>query len=443
MSRKKIIISKIIYMKILLVTMEFPPFRGGVGNYYYNLIKNLGGVETVALVSQETSNNKSASAEATADGPADMQETNKFQIINSKFQSPIIPDSIGEGTKSKIQSSSRQVQGGAKFRVIYSSFFYRYFWPKWLKLFFEVRKIIKKEKFDLIWCGQVLPVGAVCYLINKFFKIPYFVSNHGMDIMLPQKSSRKKKLMMKVLQSAKFITANSQYTKNQLLKLGINDRKIQVIYPCSNIAGEFIALEGKAAQIRQKLGLKGSKILLSVGRLVKRKGYDKVIEALAQLSAQYPNLAYLIVGQGPEKENFQFSIFNFQLKDKVKIFDDVSDEDLPYYYQLADIFMMPARDIQGDVEGFGLVYLEAANFKLPVIAGRSGGAAEAVIDNETGIMVDPESVEEIKEAIIKLLNDEQLRNQLGENGYLRSQKEFNWARQADKLEDLILSISHG
>lgn len=376
-------------MKILLVTMEYPPFRGGVGNYYYNLIQYSVYIDFTVLTNNQTQNSNS-----------------KLKIVNQ-------------------------------------SLFYKYFWPRWLKLFFIVRKLIKQEKYDLIWSGQILPVGTVCYLINKFYNIPYFVSTHGMDIMLPQKSARKKKLMTKVLQAAKFITANSRFTQKQLVKLGIDANKIEVIYPCANISSKSQTSSfsedqsNKIQVIKDKYGLNDKKILLTVGRLVKRKGQDMIIEAVNQLKNQYPDLMYLIVGDGPERENFQLSIANFQLQDQVIIINDVGDDDLPLYYQLADIFIMPSRDIEGDAEGFGIVYLEAASFGLAVIAGKSGGTGEAVVDGKTGILVNPENVEEIKSAIVNLLENEPYRKQLGRNGKIRGEKEFNWANQTLILRDKI------
>lgn len=378
-------------MKILLVTMEYPPFRGGVGNYYYNLIQYSVYIDFTVLTNNQTQNSNS-----------------KLKIVNQ-------------------------------------SLFYKYFWPRWLKLFFIVRKLIKQEKYDLIWSGQILPVGTVCYLINKFYNIPYFVSTHGMDIMLPQKSARKKKLMTKVLQAAKFITANSRFTQKQLVKLGIDANKIEVIYPCANISSKSQTSSfsedqsNKIQVIKDKYGLNDKKILLTVGRLVKRKGQDMIIEAVNQLKNQYPDLMYLIVGDGPERENFQLSIANFQLQDQVIIINDVGDDDLPLYYQLADIFIMPSRDIEGDAEGFGIVYLEAASFGLAVIAGKSGGTGEAVVDGKTGILVNPENVEEIKSAVVNLLENEPYRRQLGRNGKIRGEKEFNWIDQALILRNKIKS----
>ena len=381
-------------MKILLITMEYPPMQGGVGNYYFNLVQNLSNVEVAVLINEEIPNNK-------------LPISKKFQITNSQFQI---------------------------FRRI---FFYKYFWPKWIKLFFEVRKLVKKEKPDLIWVGQVLPVGTVAFFIKKFLKVPYFASVHGMDIMLPQKSLRKEKLMMRVLKSAVFITANSEFTKKQLLNLEMEDGKIEVVYPCSHVSrNAYHVTDEKINEIRNGLGLQNKQILLTVGRLVERKGQDKVIEAMSQLVKEFPNLMYLIIGNGPEAGNYKFQITNNKLQDKIKIISNVSDEKLPIFYQLADIFIMPARNIAGDVEGFGIVYLEAGSFGLPVIAGRSGGAKESVIDGQNGILVNPESVVEIKDSIKKLLKDDNLRNKLGEQGRIRS-AEFKWEVQAEKIIDKI------
>jgi len=372
-------------MKILLVTMEFPPFKGGVGNYYYNLIKVTTGFEFTVLTAHH-------------------RQSDTFDSNQS-------------------------------FKIIRRILFYQSLWPKWLRLFFQIKKIIKQESFDLIWVGQVLPVGTVCYLINKIFKIPYFVSTHGMDVMLPQQSARKKKLMLKVLRSAAFITANSNFTRDRLLKLGLPGERIEVVYPCAHI----LQNRSTAAQIKERkeqYGFLDKKTLLSVGRLVKRKGHDIVLEAISTLTKEFPDLNYLIIGDGPEKGNIKGLITKYQLQNRVKILDEISDEELAVYYQLADLFIMPSRDIGGDVEGFGIVYLEAAGFGLPVIAGRSGGIPEAVLDGQTGILVNPKSPAEIKAALIKFLTDQKLRERLSSNAY-QLNRGFNWQKQASKLISLI------
>jgi len=257
-------------------------------------------------------------------------------------------------------------------------------------------------------------------------------------------------LMLKVLKNADFIMANSQFTKKELLNLNLTEEKIIVVYPCchvspapggrseqsSAVAGQSEGYHVSAVQVekmRDRLNLKDKKILLTVGRLVERKGQDMIIKLMPRLLKEIPNLVYLIIGDGPEKSNFQFLISNCKLHGKIMILDNVSDEELPIYYQLANLFVMPARDIQGDVEGFGIVYLEANSFGLPVVAGESGGIHEAVIDGQTGLLVDPVDEDDIYQKIIKLLSNPELYQKLSENGRIRVEKEFNWEKQSEKI----------
>ena len=356
-------------MKILLITMEYPPDRGGVGNYYYNLVKNFGGdVEVKILKADKTS-------------------------------------------------------------------FYKLFWPRWLKLFWQVRRLVKDKKYDYLWAGQVLPVGTVAYLLNKFYGLPYFVSTHGLDVLLPQRSAKKKKLLKKILSQAKFITANSNFTKDKLIDLGLAAGKIEVIYPCGHLKAVKLP-EEKISEARARLKLRNKKIILSVGRLVARKGFDLMIKAMPHLLENYDDLVYLIVGNGPDKERLAGLIGQYNLKGKVYLLDDISDDFLPLFYQLADVFVMPCRQIEADVEGFGIVFLEAAAFGLPAVAGRSGGAGEAVMDTETGLLIDPRSQLELVGAITKLFQDNDFYRQLSKAA-LKHSAGFDWTAQSARLKDLI------
>ena len=138
--------------------------------------------------------------------------------------------------------------------------------------------------------------------------------------------------------------------------------------------------------LRRDYQLQNKKILLSVGRLIERKGIDTVIQALPALLKRWPNLVYLIVGQGPAEKKLRQLVHNKNLAGRVYLIKNVTTQNLPAWYQLCDIFVLPARQIGPDVEGFGLVYLEANLFGKPVIGGRSGGVAEGVIDHQTGLL---------------------------------------------------------
>ena len=177
-------------------------------------------------------------------------------------------------------------------------------------------------------------------------------------------------------------------------------------------------------------------ILLQVGRLVKRKGVDKVLEALPEVLKECKDLVYVVVGNGPECSNIELRIKNLELSNYVILIADASDEDVQAWYELCDIFIMPARDIDGDVEGFGIVYLEANAYGKPVIAGDSGGVRDAVKPDLNGLLVNPESTTEIRDAILKLCKDEFLRRRLGQQGreWVRS---FDGEKQARKIREIL------
>jgi phosphatidylinositol alpha-1,6-mannosyltransferase len=381
-------------MKILLITMEYPPDRGGVGNYYYNLVRNFGEEVKVDVL------------------------VNKSEIQNSKSE-----------TNSNNQNP--------KPKIIKKKFFYKLFWPRWLKLFWQVRRLVKDKKYDYLWAGQVLPVGTVAYLINKFYKIPYFVSAHGMDVLMPQRSNKKKKLLREILSQAKFITANSNFTRDKIFELGVLKDKVKVIYPCGHVNQSVSNLPAdKINEVKSRLKLQNKKIILSVGRLVARKGFDLMIKAMPHLLEDYDNLVYLIIGDGPDKERLGGLIGENRLKGKVYLINDVSDDFLPLFYQLADVFVMPCRQAEADVEGFGIVFLEAAAFGTPAVAGNSGGVPEAVLDQRTGLLIDPRSQFELVGAIGKLFENDDFYRQLAAEA-LKHSAGFNWTEQSARLKDLI------
>ncbi len=308
------------------------------------------------------------------------------------------------------------------------------FWPKWLPLVWRLWRVARREKVDAILVGQVLPVGTVAFLVKKISGIPYFVSCHGMDILMPQKSSRKKKLLNKILEQAGGIIANSQFTKNELIKLGVPENKITVVYPSLGTNCEStIPID----EIKRKYHLGDKKILLTVGRLVKRKGHDKVIEALSKILEHVPEVVYVIVGDGPEREKLQATSYKLQVQDNILFTGEISEEEKMAFYQLCDIFVMVPRQIGPDVEGFGTVFLEANQYGKPTVAGRSGGVAEAVIDGVTGIVVNPIDTQQIARAVIKLLTDQDLAKKLGEQGRKRVREEFQWQTQVEKLKRLL------
>jgi len=186
-------------------------------------------------------------------------------------------------------------------------------------------------------------------------------------------------------------------------------------------------------------------VILTVGRLIERKGHDIVIRAMARLASEFPAARYVVVGDGPRGPYLRDLVASVALQDRVVFVGEVRKEDLPLYYQAADVFAMVsrARERQGDVEGFGLVYLEAGACAKPVVAGRSGGVPDAVVDGVTGLLVSPESVEEVADALARLLRDRELAAKLGQAGRQRVEREMNWENTVRSVRAALCELMRG
>lgn len=168
---------------------------------------------------------------------------------------------------------------------------------------------------------------------------------------------------------------------------------------------------------RSRLGLKDKRLLLFVGRLVPRKGVDMAIRALPAVVRQIPNVHFLVVGDGEYRLKLSQLAHETKMESHITFVGKVSDTDLLNYLRLCDVFIMPNRTMpDGDTEGFGLVFREANACRKPVIGGRAGGAVEAIIDGQTGLLVNGEDVDEISKAIVKILTAPKLEKKLAEGG---------------------------
>lgn len=315
--------------------------------------------------------------------------------------------------------------------------FKKWFWPRWIKALWSISRIVKKEHIELLVVGQVLPLGTVAYILAYFLKIPYIVMTHAMDITYPQRFPHKKWLLQLILNSAEHIVTVSEYTRNEIKKLlsGRNQHHVQIIPPGPSITQEkypqpmsFLA----AQQLQQK------KIILSVGRLVARKGQDRVIEALPEIIRQIPEVCYVIAGKGEYLETLKQSVKNCGVERYVYFLADLTNEQLAYLYSICEVFVMASRELENkDVEGFGIVYLEANSFHKPVIAGASGGVRDAVKDGLNGFLVEPENKSMLIKALKLLLTDPSLAKKLGDAGALRVKEQFSWPLQAQRFLHLL------
>ena len=177
----------------------------------------------------------------------------------------------------------------------------------------------------------------------------------------------------------------------------------------------------------------GAPVLLTIARLITRKGIDLVLRTLPALLVEFPALRYHVAGAGPEQSPLEALATSLNIAHAVRFLGAVTDDEIPVLYRSADIFVLPTRDEGVSVEGFGIAYLEASASGLPVVAARSGGAVDAVRDGESGLLVPPDDPGALTEALRNLLRDPLLRAGIGQNGRRWIEEEMNWARVTREL----------
>lgn len=236
------------------------------------------------------------------------------------------------------------------------------------------------------------------------------------------------------LRKADTVVSVSSWTNRQILALGIAPEKAKVNY--NGLDHERFSLGPVDDQLVARHQLAGKRTILTVARLDARKGHDTVLRAIPEVLKTVPNLAYVIVGDGPQRPALENLVNSLGIAEHVVFVKGVTDAELPAYYRTCEVFVQPNRRMpNGDDEGFGLVYVEAGACGRPVIGGRSGGVPEAVLDGQTGLLVNGESVDETADAIIQLLTNPDLSNRLATQGRSRSLR-FDWRRTAAQFRSM-------
>jgi phosphatidylinositol alpha-1,6-mannosyltransferase len=233
--------------------------------------------------------------------------------------------------------------------------------------------------------------------------------------------------------------ANSHSTARMLESLGVPPARIHVVHPGVDVARFRPDIDGSAIRARFAPD-PATLVLLSVGRLQRRKGHDLAIAAVARLGMSIP-VKYLIVGDGEERGRLEALAGSAGVQDRVVFLGEVGANELPSYYAAADIFLMPNRVEDGDLEGFGIVFLEAAATGRPVIGGRSGGVAEAVVDRETGLLIEGTDVDELAAAVRTLASSADTRRAMGLAGRERACREFTWDRAAAQVRAVHAAVA--
>jgi phosphatidylinositol alpha-1,6-mannosyltransferase len=310
-----------------------------------------------------------------------------------------------------------------------------FFWLDFLPLF----RLAKKLSIDMMLLSVLFPYGPMALFLSRSAGIPFSIFVHGAEL-YPQKP-KTKWIVSRIFQKASSIVCVSGFTRTTLLKRFPRSRNPVVIPPGTH--PEVFKPVADREGLLEKHGLKGRKVILTASRLVRRKGQAQVIRALPKIMECVPEVLYLVVGSGPAEPGLRALTGNMGLSEHVRFLGYVADENLPELYALCDVFVLPSTETTDTesgslgIEGFPAAFLEASACGRPVVAGKSGGSAEAVLDGVTGLSVDGESVEQIADAVLKLLLDEELANRLGQNGRNRVEKEFSWNAIVRRIEKEI------
>lgn len=305
----------------------------------------------------------------------------------------------------------------------------------YLRFFFTSLWLALTHRFDAIHAGRALPEGLVAWLVARMTFRPVVIYAHGEEL-TGWGRGKKYKTMCFALRHADKVIANSDFTRDTLIGMGVSFERIVLIHP--GVDTERFRPGLPFRDLRDRLGLKDStRLILSVGRLSRRKGFDTVIRCLPSLLASGMDVHYAIIGIG-EDQAYLFDLARQQgVSDRVHQLGHVPMEDLPRWYNACDVFVLANREIEGDTEGFGIVFLEAAACRKAAIAGNAGGTGSAVLDGMTGLRVDGQSVEALDSALQALLVEPSRAEQLGRAAHLRVTQSLSWRAVAEKTDALV------
>jgi phosphatidyl-myo-inositol dimannoside synthase len=376
-------------VKHLLVTNDFPPKIGGIQSYLWELWRRLPPDEVAVLTTPY-------------EGAAGWDRTQPF-LTERTEQSVLLPT------------------------------------PGLVR---RIDRLAAETSAELVLLDPALPLG----LVGPRLSGPFGLVLHGAEVTVPGRVPGASTVLGRVLRQARLVVAAGGYPAAEAERVAGRSLPVVVVPPGVD-ADRFQPLNG-AARVGARVGLglpPDRRIVLGVSRLVPRKGFDVLIEAAGLLAADHPDLMVVIAGDGRDRQRLERMAASNQAP--VRFLGRVPDDRLPAVYGAADVFAMLCRNRWGGLEqeGFGIVFLEAAAAGVPQVAGASGGADEAVVDGETGLVVrHPEDPLAAAGALDRLLDDVDLRERMGRNGRMRVEAEFSYEVLAARLrEALALSNTRG
>ncbi len=324
--------------------------------------------------------------------------------------------------------------------TIYRLSLKRYLWLKpeslamYAKLLWTSLRIAWRYPIASIHAGRVLPEGLVGWIVARLVgasgrSLPLLVYAHGEEITTWRQPWKFRALKF-TYRRADCVIANSEFTRQELFKLGVDPLRIAKISP--GVDSERFRPRLPTADLFERLGLsQDTPLILSVGRLSRRKGFDQVIRALPLVMREIPRVHYAIVGIGEDAGYLKRLAEETGVADRVHCLGHVPMAELPRWYNACTVFAMPNREVDGDNEGFGMVYLEAGACGKPSLAGIAGGTGDAVKDGVTGRRVDGRSIAEVADGLIALLKAPE---EFGRNACEIARAEYAWPKVVQKTQ---------
>ena len=302
---------------------------------------------------------------------------------------------------------------------------------------FHLKKIIRKEGITTAAFGAAAPLGLLSAGMKRAGVVRTVALTHGHEVWWARVFPFNL-LLRRIGSTVDVLTYLGEFTRSAISKGLTAKAQASMVKIAPGIDVEhFIPTD--ATVLRNSLGLSDKKVIVSVGRLVHRKGQDHLIEAMPEILKSIPQAHLLLVGEGPYREHLQTLVKKHNLEASVTFIGRIQYKDLPSYICVGDIFAMPSRSrLMGlEVEGLGIVYLEASSCGLPVLAGDSGGAPDALVQNETGLVVNGTDDQQIATAAIKLLTNIELSKKMGLAGRQWIIDNWRWEIWSKDFEKLL------
>jgi phosphatidylinositol alpha-1,6-mannosyltransferase len=299
-------------------------------------------------------------------------------------------------------------------------------------------EIIRGRGCDAVWFGAAAPLGLLAPALRNAGARRIVATTHGHEAGWAQLPVARQ-LLRKIGADVDVLTYLGEYTRGRLTRAVSSSAKLERLAP--GVDAEFFRPGAGGAAVRQRLGLAERPVVVCVSRLVPRKGQDVLVRAMPSILRAVPDAVLLIVGDGPYRSKLEKLVDETGVRAAVRFTGGVPWAELPAHFDAGNVFAMPCRTRRKglDVEGLGIVYLEASATGIPVVAGNSGGAPDAVLEGETGYVVDGRDVEAVAASIIKCLEDRAAARAMGAAGRAWVEREWTWDGAAARLETLLRS----